>query len=110
MTRRDLLKHFGTMTAAAIALPMVDVDRLIWTPRPIITVPALTGDVFRYEFVASTLFAEGCTWTVVDEVVVPVNYAMANPVERALSEARLAAIIRNAEQQGQWIVTSREHR
>lgn len=56
MTRRDLILRFGTMTAAAIALP-IDIDQLIWTPKPIITVPALptvfthTAKGFGYELI-----------------------------------------------------------
>lgn len=37
-TRRDLLKF---LMSAAVAESMVDWERLIWTPKPIITVPAM---------------------------------------------------------------------
>jgi len=67
MTRRDLLKHFGTMTAAAIALP-IDLDRLIWVPKPIITVPSMPGISMRFignQHVSGysvMLLAEGGVW------------------------------------------------
>jgi len=56
MTRRDLLKRFGTMTAAAIALP-IDLDKLIWVPKPIITVPARMVTIPRSASVMMTLMA-----------------------------------------------------
>lgn len=43
MTRRDLMKILlGTAIAEA-----VDVERLLWTPKPIITVPAMGTPVYR---------------------------------------------------------------
>lgn len=67
MTRRDLLKRFGTMTAAAIALPHLDLDQLIWTPKPIVVVPSmptpamiavLTSQAERW-FVTFTVMSDG---------------------------------------------------
>ena len=32
LTRRGFLSLFGSMTAAAVALPLVDLDKLLWVP------------------------------------------------------------------------------
>lgn len=39
LDRRAFLKILGSSAAIAAAVPMLDLEALIWTPRPIITVP-----------------------------------------------------------------------
>jgi hypothetical protein len=43
MNRRDFLSSFGLGAAGLVAGAEFDWDRLLWTPKPIITVPALAG-------------------------------------------------------------------
>lgn len=42
MTRRDLLR----LLLASAAAEAVDFERLLWTPKPIVTVPAMPEVVF----------------------------------------------------------------
>ncbi len=46
MTRRDLLR----LLLASAVTEAVDVERLLWTPKPIITVPARGVNVYKFEF------------------------------------------------------------
>lgn len=51
MTRRDLMR---LLLASAIA-EVVDVERLLWTPKPIVTVPALPRMMFHRDAFTLTM-------------------------------------------------------
>lgn len=51
MTRRDLLRYLLATTLAAT----VDLEHLLWTPKPIITVPALPRLAFHKDAFAMAM-------------------------------------------------------
>lgn len=53
LTRRDLLRW---LLAAPIAAT-VDVEQLLWVPKPIITVPAMPTDITRSDILYGVSFA-----------------------------------------------------
>lgn len=116
MTRRDLLKRFGTMTAAALALPMVDVDQLVWVPRPIVTVPTMAAvEMFQFSFemfvVDDRVRGDGPGhWELVDRHISMIGDTTQNAVQLALGDAALEAKRHHAERIGAWALTSRRIR
>lgn len=44
LDRRAFLKILGSSAAIAAAVPMLDLEALIWTPKPMIVVPGLVGN------------------------------------------------------------------
>lgn len=104
MTRRDLLKHFGTMTAAAIALPHLDLDKLIWTPKPIVVVADMpTAGVYITQYRLLNFDLTHNRWVTIS-MIDDDRMAKRGPVEQALLDRKVASMA-NAHN-GEWLVTS----